>query len=79
MIGYFNNGSISQCLACHYSCLACNNKNTLCLNCTTNSLSHRTFNSGANTCPCDPGYWDNGTGICLSCHVTCKTCDGPGP
>lgn len=50
----------SICLPCHYTCAVCSGgAATNCLFCTADA--HRTYNSTTNTCPCNTGYYDNGT------------------
>jgi hypothetical protein len=35
----------------------------------------RSINPTAKTCPCNPGYYDPGSPLCLPCHSTCLTCN----
>lgn len=66
------------CLICHYTCAVCNGSlATNCLYCTADA--HRTFNSSTKSCPCNIGYFDNGTNTetCLACHPWCAVCTSP--
>ena len=65
----------TTCLPCHYSCSYCSGPlSTDCLFCTADAF--RSLDTTANTCPCDDGYYDNGTSLelCQPCHPYCLTC-----
>ena len=63
-IGFYSNGP-DICSACSIKCKTCQLGATLCTDCWPSS--HRTI-TGSN-CPCDDGFFDNGSGIkdCVAC------------
>lgn len=76
---YYDNG-VSLCTLCHYSCLSCfGSSSASCATCPANSSSHRidTLLVSEHTCPCDIGFYDNGSIDCEPCFGTCLTCQGP--
>lgn len=66
------NTTYNLCLPCHYSCLHCSypENSTACLTCS--STDYRALE--IDTCPCSPGYFDNGTAVCPPCDSSCLTC-----
>jgi hypothetical protein len=72
--GYYDDGTNTEtCAACLYSCLTCTTTNVMCVTC--NSTLHRSYLNSS--CPCDAGYFDNGTAMCQLCYSTCLSCNGP--
>ncbi|CAD8081223.1 unnamed protein product [Paramecium sonneborni] len=63
-----------DCKPCTYPCEQChsNTNGTKCKTCIPGLNRH--FSNYK--CICDDGYFEN-NGLCLSCHLTCKTCNSP--
>jgi len=77
MVGYYSLSSPnSVCALCHYSCWTCTGSGkSACASC--NTTTEFRSSTSLPQCPCNNGYFDNGTEICAICHVTCATCNGP--
>ncbi|EAS03980.2 EGF-like domain protein (macronuclear) [Tetrahymena thermophila SB210] len=60
---------------CPYYC-KCLLGSSICTSCPSNS--NRASLDINNKCLCNPGFYDDGVSqICLICHSSCKTCNGP--
>jgi proprotein convertase subtilisin/kexin type 5 len=61
------------CTPCHYSCLNCRNASQLgCYQC--DATQYRTLDVATNSCLCNPGFYEGGTAVCLTCSTSCFTC-----
>ena len=69
---YYDNLIADICPSCSYTCLSCYAPGVSnCLSC--NATDNR-YNDNASSCPCLPGFYDNGGRTCVACHFTCATC-----
>lgn len=81
MTGYYL--STGACAQCSYTCAGCDILKSNCTSCPASSFRTLTTNQ----CPCDAGYVDNGTAVCVTCNsfmngcsscsskTTCTACD----
>ena len=71
---YYDNLVSDICPPCSYTCLTCfGPSNSNCLSCNFTDIR---YDDGNNSCPCNPGWYDNGGSTCVKCDITCVTCYG---
>ncbi|KAL4454332.1 hypothetical protein ABPG74_012289 [Tetrahymena malaccensis] len=71
----YNQGVGIFCPNCAPYCYSCSGPGQNCTSCPPNS--NRVAPTPGNTgCPCQTGYYDNGTTICQQCSPQCATCSG---
>ncbi len=74
LLYYYDDIVSDICPGCSHTCLTCNFSSTSsCLSC---NLTDNRYDDGNFSCPCNPGWYDNGGRTCAKCDVTCTTCFG---
>lgn len=78
---YHDNGKNKKCTECHPSCVGCEGPDpTNCLSCDGELNRILSVNENEKICVCKDGYYEEEkNNVCVKCHYSCKTCDGPGP
>lgn len=76
--GYWSSSNIGPCSNCFQGCKTCNGLTaTSCLSCSGTYFFLSINNSCVTSCP--PLYYSSESlNLCISCDVTCLTCDGSG-
>ncbi len=73
--GYFDDGS-NACKPCSSLCMTCSDNANFCTGCS--SELNRIIKTENKTCACKIGFYEDiYTLICMSCHRSCKACEGP--
>ena len=69
---YYDTLVTDVCGNCSYTCLTCYSSGVS--NCLTCNTTDNRYNDGNNSCPCNPGWYDNSGRTCVKCDFTCATC-----